>query len=429
MDLFKRSRISVELLRVVFGIYFALTLTVTLIHFAVEYRHTKQTVASELKTIESTFRESLATALWQLNHKQLEAIANGIYDLPMVVGIGVVDGNGKHLIAIGKQESSPDLYHDFAIHWQFNKEHIFLADVRIHSDSSVVIDRVKVGFMMIALNAIIKSTALWLLFLWAFRKYLGRHMEHLAEQVGEINLDDIQNRRIQLDVQHENELKLLEGRFNAMIERIESDKARLLETERERQEWLEDEVRARTRDLEAANERLTYLATIDPLTEVNNRRSFFEQFEKFFALARREQRPISLLMIDLDLFKQINDSYGHALGDQVLRHFTNGLSSQLRQSDLFGRLGGEEFAVVLNDTGLDDAHRLADQLRENVAETPLLSGKLTIDYTISIGVSERESGDIGIDDLYRRADEALYIAKEEGRNRVVSLTRAQLTNG
>ncbi|MGM0593437.1 MAG: diguanylate cyclase [Pseudomonadota bacterium] len=418
--LLQRSAISVRLLKVVFGLYFSLTLVVTAIHIAVEYHHTRGSVADELVTIEKTFRESIATALWQLNQRQVEVIAEGIHDLPVIEGIGIEDAEGRPLVAMGDQsERSGSFFHEFNIHWEFNGEHIYLGTVRLYSGSSVVIDRVKVGFMMIALNAMIKSAALWLLFLWAFRRFLGRYMEKLSDQLSDIDLDRLHDRRIKLGVSGTNELSLLEERFNQMLQRIEEDKSKLLLSEKERRDWLEREVAARTRELEAANERLTYLATIDPLTEVNNRRSFFELGGKFFALARREDKPLSMLMLDLDLFKRINDSYGHALGDQVLRHFSARVAGLMRKSDLFARLGGEEFAVLLNDTDAKGGARLAEKIVTTINSSPLCSGRIEIHYSVSVGVAELEPEDMGLEDIYRRADEALYRAKEQGRNRFV----------
>jgi diguanylate cyclase (GGDEF)-like protein len=423
---FKRRSVSVRLLKVVFSLYFALTLIVTLIHIAVEYYHTKDSVARELVTIEHTFRDSLATALWQLNQRQLEVIAKGIYDLPVIVGISVEDAEQQSLIAIGEQSvRSGTFFHEFDINWEFNNEHIYLATVRLYSGSSVVIERVKVGFMMIALNAMIKSLALWLLFLWAFQRFLGRHMARLSEQLREIDLDRIQEQRLDLGVKGENELTLLQSRCNEMLARIEQDKQRLMLGERERREWLEREVQARTHDLEAANQRLSYLATIDPLTEINNRRSFFELAEKFFALSRREEKPLAMVMLDLDHFKQVNDTYGHALGDQVLRHFAATTAGLLRKSDLLGRLGGEEFGIILNDTGIDGARELAEKILAAIAATPMRSGRIEIPYTLSIGVAHREAEDVGLEDLYRRADEALYLAKEAGRNQLATVSSAE----
>lgn len=414
-----RRSISVKLLKVVFSLYFLLTLLVTAVHIGVEYRHTKNAVAQELVTIENTFRDSLATALWQLNQKQLEAIARGIYDLPVILGIRIVDADEQLLVALGDESvASDNFFHEFDINWEFNNEHIYLATVRLYSGTAVVIDRVKVGFMMIALNAIIKSVALWLLFLWALRRHLGRYMDRLGEQLEEIDLDKVQEQRLELGVRGENELSLLERRFNEMLARIEKDKGVLLETESERRAWLEQEVQARTRDLESANERLSYLATVDPLTEVNNRRSFFELADKFYALARREGKPLSMLMLDLDHFKRINDSYGHAMGDQVLRHFTSKVGGLLRKSDVFARLGGEEFAIILNDTAVAGAEELARKIRQTIGDTPMRSGRMEIAYTTSIGISQLEADDVGLEDLYRRADEALYIAKDSGRDDV-----------
>jgi diguanylate cyclase (GGDEF)-like protein len=123
-------------------------------------------------------------------------------------------------------------------------------------------------------------------------------------------------------------------------------------------------------------------------------------------------------MLDLDHFKHINDTYGHATGDEILKHFADTLRSELRCADLAGRLGGEEFGVILPATGVDEALVLAERLCKRIASTPLQVGDTTIYYTTSIGISECKASDQKSDHCLARVDRALYQAKNEGRNRV-----------
>lgn len=159
-------------------------------------------------------------------------------------------------------------------------------------------------------------------------------------------------------------------------------------------------------------------ASTDALTGTSNRGYFIAQAEQELRRTRRFARDLSVMMIDLDHFKAINDQFGHAAGDSVLQGVVKAALESLRQSDQLGRLGGEEFAVILPETNLQAATEVANRLRQHVAERPFIAGKAAINCAVSIGVAQLENRDGSIDDLLSRADHALYRAKESGRNRV-----------
>lgn len=164
--------------------------------------------------------------------------------------------------------------------------------------------------------------------------------------------------------------------------------------------------------------RLEWLANRDSLTGVLNRRGFLRVLRQELETARRKERPLSVLMIDLDHFKPVNDQHGHAIGDQVLRQIVKRLRDQRRQEDAVGRLGGEEFSVVLPGADRDDARRIAEACRQQVANQPFDTDAGALQVTVSIGVASRSETDLQGASLLRRGDEALYRAKEAGRNRV-----------
>ena len=159
------------------------------------------------------------------------------------------------------------------------------------------------------------------------------------------------------------------------------------------------------------------LAEHDPLTGVANRRLFFQRATLELARVRRTQRPAALVSIDIDHFKRVNDLHGHAAGDEVLKMLSRRCSSLLREVDLFARVGGEEFAVLLPETTLAEARGLVDRLREAVAEAFVEVDGQRIGCTFSAGVAAlHPDGDV--DACLRRADDLLYRAKHLGRNRV-----------
>ena len=169
-----------------------------------------------------------------------------------------------------------------------------------------------------------------------------------------------------------------------------------------------------------------YAANRDFLTGAWSRRAFWELAAREIERVRRTRRRLSLMAIDIDHFKRINDTYGHAEGDEVLKQLVIRVESKMRSIDYFGRIGGEEFAVLMPDTGLDGARVVAERLRAELArdesgmqETGSLPASRP--YTVSIGVAELRAAD-SFHDLMQRADAALYRAKESGRNRVVGET-------
>jgi diguanylate cyclase (GGDEF)-like protein/PAS domain S-box-containing protein len=165
-------------------------------------------------------------------------------------------------------------------------------------------------------------------------------------------------------------------------------------------------------------DKLTTLARIDDLTQAYNRRYFYEEAGKHLMLAHRYQRPMALLMLDLDRFKQVNDTHGHRAGDDLLQHFTQICRGTTRETDIIGRTGGEEFAIALPETDLDSALLLAERIRSTVESNPLTLNEATLSYTVSIGIAVRDSEDMHIEKMLFQADRALYAAKKDGRNRI-----------
>lgn len=163
------------------------------------------------------------------------------------------------------------------------------------------------------------------------------------------------------------------------------------------------------------------LALLDPLTLLGNRTALDTALRRELQMAERHNHELSLLMIDVDFFKKINDEYGHHRGDLVLCEIAKGIQSACRGSDITFRYGGEEFVVVLGKTDAEGAKIIAERIRQQIAETRVKYNGKTIGTTVSIGIATRNSNEKEhINDLFERADKALYIAKNSGRNCVVS---------
>lgn len=183
---------------------------------------------------------------------------------------------------------------------------------------------------------------------------------------------------------------------------------------------LEREVETRTRCLQVANEELARLSLTDPLTGLHNRRSLFEHIERQIGHLQRHGGHMACVMVDIDRFKQVNDSYGHACGDQVLVRLAHMIRREVRTSDLTARYGGEEFVIVM-DSDEENAVDVAERIRERAADVRFRHDGLEFGVTLSAGVAGRSFPTVisDADQLLAHSDAAMYEAKRSGRNRIV----------
>jgi diguanylate cyclase (GGDEF)-like protein len=178
-------------------------------------------------------------------------------------------------------------------------------------------------------------------------------------------------------------------------------------------------------ELRIANETAERLARTDELTGMKNRRAFYELAQQAFEQAERYDRPLTLISLDIDHFKKINDTWGHSAGDAALRAMARVIVNSSRMTDIAGRIGGEEFAILLPETTAEAATVEAERLRRETAETVVVHNDAEIRFTCSIGVASRDAVVASLDMLMARADGALYEAKESGRNRVAARMRTE----
>ena len=166
-------------------------------------------------------------------------------------------------------------------------------------------------------------------------------------------------------------------------------------------------------------ENAEYLATVDSLTGLYNRRFFFQAAQKEFARTKRYGHPVTIVMLDIDFFKYVNDKFGHLVGDYVLQQVADRCKSVLRSSDMIGRYGGEEFVILLPETDLEQAKRIADRIRQLVMNRPIVTERGDVSLTVSLGLACLEPGlNNNLEQILDFADQALYRAKALGRNRI-----------
>lgn len=180
----------------------------------------------------------------------------------------------------------------------------------------------------------------------------------------------------------------------------------------------------RTVELRSLNAQLEELALTDSLTGLPNRRAFVDAARREFARSRRHHRPLVVAICDVDHFKSVNDTFGHPIGDMVLRRVAEVMRRSTRTSEMVARYGGEEFVFLIPETTLAGAVALMERIRQTVKSEEVETGKGPVRITASFGVALLEDADSDLDQTLRRADRALYEAKDGGRDRVVAAGRA-----
>ncbi len=251
----------------------------------------------------------------------------------------------------------------------------------------------------------------------------ARKISHPLEVMAEV-ADEIArgNYGITLDLSANREINTLAVSFNRMSMKLKEQREVLLK-QIAMLEAQKQEIAAQNEELAEANARLELIAITDQLTGAYNRRYIMREIEQELAISIRHGLPLSIIMIDIDHFKNVNDTHGHQVGDEVLKEIVQVLSASIRTSDLLGRYGGEEFIVIAPLTGLQETLILAERLRETASKWPFETTYGFLKLTISLGVatydgkSEAYPGTL-LDQLLAQADTEMYKAKALGRNRV-----------
>ena len=411
----KQFNLSKQLLRSILVIYLLLTFVVTIVHLSVDYQYTKNNIQNELEQIAKTFNSALQTALWELNDEQLCSIVDGMMHIPLIYGVQI-KGSADEVLMNRFQKTTTKIenakyYYQFPIYHQMNENSIYLAKVTIYSDDEAIFERLKVGFLMILLNAIIKTAVLIFLFFVAFRKYLEKPLQDLTNTIVKLRVEATNERKISVDMKYDNELKILQDEFNKLLNKISIEENKRIELLKDINQKLEFEVEKRTEELE-------HIAITDGLTQLYNRTKMDMELQKLEGIYKRYGRVFSVIMIDIDYFKSVNDTFGHQVGDSVLKQFAKILKENIRNTDFIGRWGGEEFLIVCPETSEENATTLALNLRKQIEET--LFEKVG-HKTMSVGVAQIKD-EIDLDNLISNADNAMYFAKENGRNKVVAFS-------
>ncbi|MFT5874859.1 MAG: diguanylate cyclase (GGDEF)-like protein [Clostridium sp.] len=266
-------------------------------------------------------------------------------------------------------------------------------------------------------NITINISIVTLILLAVFVLLIKRVFKHLEKLTNDILLYDPKKNNFTMSKSTSNdEIGLIHNAIISMVKKIHLHTSILDELNAS----LEDKVRKRTEELEQSNKELELQASIDPLTQLYNRRYFSKTSEHIIDIAKRNKTDISVIMLDIDKFKRVNDTYGHKVGDDVLISIATTLQHLIRKSDILCRFGGEEFLILLPETNLDGAAIIAEKMRLGIESNVIqINNVIEQKCTVSIGVAQVNSRlETQVETSIHRADQALYEAKEHGRNRV-----------
>ena len=298
----------------------------------------------------------------------------------------------------------------YLVNFEYNPEYdlgLFLLQPKSDIDDQVASTRQMSFIIMAMFLVLILFVAFWMF------KLLGVPLNNLIRHINRITSGELDIAEIDVG-RRKDEIGQLSAAFNQMHGTIK----RQIEELNSHRDILEQEVQERTKDLEEANRRLDLISKTDELTGLPNRREMNETIAHEIGRTQRTNKPFCFIFIDIDHFKAINDTYGHACGDEILKAVAQTVRSLLRKYDVFARYGGEEFLTLLPETDLEGAAIVAERFRRKIEMMTVHYGDYTINVTITLGVS-RFDHKLGADRSIQLADKALYQGKESGRNQVV----------
>ncbi|HRQ79621.1 MAG TPA: diguanylate cyclase [Azospirillaceae bacterium] len=428
--------IAGKLFRIIFSAYFAITAAVTATQLVAEYRETEERFYAELKSVEPTFREGVADAVWHFNRDGLNKILKGMLQSPVVLGVEVRDRRGMVLASAGRAPGAPGapavsrlgpaewLHEDFSLVFPIlyqgdDGDSRQLGDWVVYSSRALVVERLEYRVTSIIIASSVKASILLVIFLLVVDRVLGRPLKRLRAQLMAVNsAADEGEGRVALGMTGRNELTLVEETLNDTLSRLRRSNQEL----RDLTAAQEQKIAERTQELQIANRELERLSETDALTDLANRRKLEIALTDEWRRGQRSLSPLSAIMLDVDHFKAFNDAYGHRAGDDCLQMVGRILTAAARRpGDVAARYGGEEFVMLLPETDAAGAMAVAENIRRAVVEAATPHGRSATAgvVTLSLGVATADwaSGwPSSPDELIDAADHALYAAKAAGRN-------------
>ncbi len=444
-----KNSIGLRLLRYVFACYLVVTVAVTGIQLVSEYRHVKSNLFTQIYGLEKTFKNSIVNSLWSFDTPQLEATLFGMQKIDIVSGIKIEGQQQETIASIGavvtkdsQIVSNKQLEHGglleviliqpnttkkqtlfeyrFPIEYKEDKDAPInlLGYGLIYANENTIIERVKYSFILIIINSVIKTLALWLFFLFFANRVIARPLNTLANAASALDPDKLETLGSSkefdtiMDAKHKDELYLLANNFNQMRVAI-LDKIDIIESQKQ---TLEIRVAERTQSLIEVNADLQHLVLHDTLTSLPNRTLFNDRLDQMLKTASRNKTRFIVACIDLINFKTVNDTYGHQIGDQVLSGVAGRMSKVLRSADTLARVGGDEFFALLPIVNNSDSDVITEHLLDSFCEPFVFKNddSIRIFANANIGTAIYPEHGENAEALIKNADMAMYQAKKSG---------------
>jgi len=401
-----------------------------LIQMVLDYQNEKTSINLQLQQILESSSPAAAESLWTLSTDLANGVAEGLLSHPLIVEAKIETITGTTLSHQSRPIEPEASLVEFSFLFGTPRVEVIpllykgvtVGRLKLKVDPLLARQELLKRFFIILVAGLVKACILAGALGTVFYITLTRPFQQYANWVEQINPNDPEDwQQAPPTRRQHDELTIF---AESIFQRFVQARVYFLELKKTRSELkvlnqeLEERVLTRTYELKIALDRAEHLATTDMLTGIPNRRSFMIQAEKRHAEWLRHGRPYALLMMDLDKFKQINDTYGHPAGDQVLKIVASSLQQNTRIEDILGRIGGEEFCILLVGVSEVEAITLAERMRTALARLQIVFEGKHIPITASFGLVPPEFLKENFDDVLKNSDQMLYQAKNEGRNRV-----------
>ena len=396
--LFALNTMSKKLLFILMSVALVSTATVTIVFSAYEITSAKEEQIESLGSLSKMLSPNITTALMFDDIDAVQELINPILIRSDVISIMVTSMTGEQLVIA--QSEDEDMEQSIEVSTPLQLDMHDYGILKIRANNSYIQDRITFYFKFIMILMVFTFAISLILSLLLRRRFLNPIL-YLAQTANKITTShDYSLRAKQLS---QDEVGQLTSCFNAMLYNIE-----------QRENSLENQVRLRTNELENANIQLQQYAYQDGLTDLPNRRYFYEKLQSLVSI---KGMKFALIFIDLDGFKEVNDSLGHDYGDLLLHQVATRLQSCITTKDTVARLGGDEFTLILEGVNSpDEASKIAEAVKSSLMQSIKVK-KETVYVTASIGLTFFPADGLTVEELVRRADQAMYLSKNKGRNR------------
>lgn len=398
-----KQRLGRKLLLLILLFSGIVTLIITAAQLYIEYDRDVHLLNDQFVKIEKIFAQPLTQALWFFNEKSLKMQLQGISNLRDIEYIELL--GEKHIaLSVGQKISKHTVENTLQLIYEGENFKREIGRLTVVASMTNVYGRLTDRMLTLLVAQAVKTFLVSTFIFLMFHFLIIKHITSVTSYLNGLNFKT-KPQTLELHRKYfssDDELAQTVSSINGMVQKLYLSYFNI-----------EKMVKERTVELQRVNDELAELAQKDYLTGISNRRHFIQLSSQVLKISNREKKASSLLMMDIDYFKSINDTHGHEIGDQVIKLLAHRVSNALRESDLFARFGGEEFVVLAPNTTISDALLLAEKLRhliENIKDIE------NVKITVSIGVSELLGDDVIA--VIKRADSAMYTAKKNGKNRV-----------